>query len=97
MTATVRAKFNCDTVTMLKGSRPAADAKFDPTRGYDKYEDCICYSIVLTPVYTGNDGENSKFWSATPSGRLEMQVLNQPAGKMFEPGKAYYLDFTPAT
>ena len=96
MTATVRAKFDCQSITHSKGSRHAADATFDKNRGWDKYEECICSTLVLAPVYTGHDGENAKFWEATPSGRLEMQVINQPAAEMFKVGKSYYLDFTPA-
>ena len=94
MTATVRAKFNCDSVTMLKASRPAPDSVYDPNRGHDKFEECIAFSVKMSPVYTGDKGENQKFWSATPCGTLEMQVMNQPAGEMFKPGKSYYLDFT---
>jgi hypothetical protein len=96
MTEQVRAKFVCESVTLTKGSRPAADAVFDPNRGFDKYEPCTSYSVAMMPVYTGDKGENQKFWSATPSGKLEMQVMNQPAGEMFKPGKSYYLDFTEA-
>lgn len=42
------------------------------------------------------DGEENKSWSKwTPSGKLEMSVTNPDAQK-FEPGKSYYLDFSPA-
>lgn len=93
---TVRAKFTCDSVEITKGQRPAADAKYDARSGYDNYDPCKCYTVRMSPVYGGVKGENQKFWSATPSGKLEMQVMNQPAAEMFEPGKSYYLDFTPA-
>jgi hypothetical protein len=52
--------------------------------------------VRLSPVYGGVEGENAKFWSATPSGKIEMQVMNQPAAEMFKPGQSYYVDFTPA-
>jgi hypothetical protein len=44
----------------------------------------------------GNNEENKKFFSATPSGKLEIGVMNPEAAKKFEVGISYYLDFTPA-
>lgn len=38
--------------------------------------------------------ENQRFHKATPSGKLSMWVDNEAVD--FEPGKSYYLDFTPA-
>ena len=38
--------------------------------------------------------ENKKFWDATPSGRIEMDVLNPEAIEGFEVMKEYYVDFT---
>lgn len=51
------------------------------------------YTAIFTPV-TANDvnPENKKFWEATPNGKLEMTTIKQ---SFFEPGKEYYLDFTP--
>lgn len=50
-------------------------------------------SVVLTPVTNGSD-EDKSFWKWTPSGRIEMQVLNPDV--KFEPKKTYYVDFTEA-
>lgn len=48
--------------------------------------------IVLMPVCRG---EENKEWSKwTPSGRLEMGVLNETAAKEFIVGEEYYIDFT---
>lgn len=51
--------------------------------------------IVLSPV-TGGSEENKKFFKWTPSGRIELGVVNAEAAALFEPGKEYYIDFTPA-
>jgi len=40
--------------------------------------------------------EDNEFAVATPSGSLEMYVSNPAARDFLEPGKQYYLDFTPA-
>lgn len=51
--------------------------------------------IRLGAVY-GNNGENKDFADATPAGECWMQISNgRPAGQLFEPGKEYYVDFTP--
>lgn len=51
--------------------------------------------ITLTPV-TGTTEENKSFWKYTPSGKIELQVVNPEAADQFEVGKEYYIDFTPA-
>lgn len=40
--------------------------------------------------------EDNQFAVATPSGSLEMYVSNPAARDFLEPGKQYYLDFSPA-
>ncbi len=52
----------------------------------------------MSPVYGNGDPnhENTKFWQASPGGRLELSVVNAAAVERFEVGKEYYLDFTPA-
>lgn len=52
-------------------------------------------SVVLSPVSKGASDENTQFWQYTPSGKLEMFITNPSATQFFEPGKDYYLDFTP--
>lgn len=51
--------------------------------------------VTLYPV-NGNSEENASFFKWTPSGKIELGVLNPEAAKQFEPGKEYYVDFTPA-
>lgn len=55
-------------------------------------------SLVFNPVYGKGDPnhENTKFWQASPSGKLELNVINPQAWSQFELNKEYYLDFTPA-
>ena len=54
-------------------------------------------TLNFTPVYSSGSEENKAFWNATPTGSLQLGVVNQEAWKNFELGKEYYLDFTPAT
>lgn len=50
-------------------------------------------SVELWPAY----GEENKSWArATPSGKIEMGIDNPEAAVQFEPGKHYFVDFTPA-
>jgi hypothetical protein len=81
---TVRAKFrlvewkNCEGYT------------YDET---GKGHPCIVSSLVFVPV-SGSSPENKKFWSATPSGRIELGIVNPEAAKEFNLLKEYYVDFT---
>jgi hypothetical protein len=51
--------------------------------------------VILYPVL-GESEENKAYWKYTPSGKLEMQMINKEAADVFEVGKEYYIDFTPA-
>lgn len=51
-------------------------------------------SVKLSPVTSGSE-ENKGFWKYTPSGTLEMSITNPEASKQFEPGKEFYVDFSP--
>lgn len=48
--------------------------------------------IRMSPVMSGSD-ENKEFFKWTPSGRIELSTVNPEAGKVFELGKEYYVDF----
>ena len=84
---TVRAKFRLNSYT---------------TEMYDRWVDNKNVGLVekrtlnFTPVYGAGSEENKAFWDATPTGSLQLGVVNQDAWKQFELGKSYYLDFTPA-
>ena len=54
-------------------------------------------TIKLQPVYSNDpQHENKKFWEATPSGSIELNINNPDAVEEFELGKEYFVDFTPA-
>lgn len=69
-----------------------------------KYEDGKWVSGVVTSlefIPVGSSGkdkgdENKKFWEATPSGLIRLDVVNPEAVKEFELLKEYYVDFIPA-
>ena len=52
-------------------------------------------TLYMSPVYTGSD-ENKEFFKHTPGGQLIMYCVNEAALAQFEPGKEYYLDFSPS-
>lgn len=97
----VRAKFRCDTITRSVGSRPKVDAdgnRVKGNHGYEEREPCEMWTIRMSPVYGNGDPshENTKFWEASPGGSFEMNCVNAAAVALFDIGKEYYLDFTPA-
>ena len=52
--------------------------------------------VNMTAVTSGCE-ENKSFSEYTPSGSIQMTISNgKPAQELFEPGKEYYVDFTPA-
>ncbi len=52
----------------------------------------IHYNYVFAAVTSGSE-ENKSFFASTPSGKVELSALS---AELFEIGKEYYLDFTPA-
>ncbi|MEW6209818.1 MAG: hypothetical protein AB1631_15750 [Acidobacteriota bacterium] len=52
--------------------------------------------VNLSPVYAPDDKnhENHKFWEATPSGQLWMQINNPSAFDFFKEGEEVYLTFS---
>jgi hypothetical protein len=51
--------------------------------------------VKLEVVYTGSK-ENEQFFKWTPSGQIQMGIVNEAALGQFEVGKQYYVDFSPA-
>ncbi len=51
-------------------------------------------SITMSPVYDGTP-ENKEFFKYTPSGLIQLGIMNPPAAAQFVQGKSYYVDFTP--
>lgn len=52
--------------------------------------------VSFSPVILGSK-ENESFSKYTPSGNLSLSIsYDTPASEVFEEGKKYYLDITPA-
>jgi hypothetical protein len=93
----VRAKFRVEAIEITHQSgypEKTADGKVD----YSKPVTREMRTIKASPVFGNGDPshENTKFWQATPSGRVELGTVNAEAAAIFEVGKEYYVDFTPA-
>ena len=81
---TVRAKFFCKEITRTGWS----------DQGTPTPSTAVVYKFAA--VYSNKpDHENKAFWDATPTAELSMTITN-PGGQIFELGREYYLDFTPA-
>lgn len=80
----VRAKFRVTSITETEANRTneAGEKVFQKT-------------VKLSPVY-GNNEENKRFFESTPTGFMELGILNANASNQFTPGKEFYVDFTAA-
>lgn len=53
-------------------------------------------TVFLHTVYSEDiQSEDGRFTKASPWGEIKMLVDNPSASIQFEPGKSYYVDFTP--
>lgn len=52
-------------------------------------------SLTFLPVYSGSE-ENKAFFAATPTLTFSFGTVNEAAAAMFQQGKEYYVDLTPA-
>lgn len=73
---------------------PAVRAKFK-VEAKDVAPDGTTNQIRMSAVFDGSP-ENKEFFKYTPTGTLNLGVVNEVAAAAFEVGKEYYLDFTPA-
>ena len=56
-------------------------------------------NVSFRTVYEADaaaDTENARFTKATPWGEIRLGIDNPAALEQFQPGKSYYVDFTPA-
>lgn len=53
--------------------------------------------VSMSPVTSGSGSDNKSWSKYTPSGSLSMSITAEGAVGIFEPGKEYFLDFTPAS
>ena len=91
----VRAKFRLNSYTtemhtMGYERKPGTD---EPD--YSKPIKAEKRTLNMTPVTSGSE-EDKAFWNASPSGSIQLGVVNQEAWKHFELERTYYVDFTPA-
>jgi hypothetical protein len=92
MATTTRAKFRCTTVEQTS-SEPTEVQRYTPGEEPSTY---LTWPRVFrfSATYDESVPEDQRYAQATPIGNIEMRVDNPAVS--FEPGKAYYLDFTPA-
>lgn len=91
---TTRCKFFVTDIGRRMGQRRTVDKE----TGKEKWVPAEVQTIKLSPVYGNNDPnhENTKFWEASPSGSFELGTINAAAAAIFELGKEYYIDISPA-
>lgn len=80
----VRAKFYCQEISQTGYTKD----------GEPKVATGKLYKFAA--VYSNDPKhENKQFFTATPNAKLEMYIDN-PAAQVFELGREYYVDFSPA-
>ena len=59
------------------------------------YGNQLMKTIKLNPVYKSDDpeGENSKFWAASPNGEIRLGTINMDAAAQFEINAEFYVTF----
>ena len=87
----VRAKFQCYSVEQSKSEPYEVGARY--ATGETAKRMTWPRTYRFTPQYDPTVPEDQRYAQATPIGELRIQVDNPNVS--FEPGKAYYLDFTP--
>ncbi len=93
----VRAKFRVTSVESELHSRQLPEGKDEQGRTIYRSETVEKRTVKLAPVYSQDpDSENRAFWDATPTGKLELGVINPEAWTLFDLGGEYYLDITQA-
>lgn len=61
------------------------------TNAADPYQ-----TVTMRAEYDENDPEDTRFSKATPWGNIEFDLSNPAVLGMFEEGKSYFIDITPA-
>jgi hypothetical protein len=97
----IRCKFKVDQITRTQSTGALRDDDGNmrrDERGGFVYGPLEMWSVKMSPVYANGDPnhENSKFWSATPSGHFEFQSVNKEAVQSLELGGEYYIDIVAA-
>jgi len=97
----IRCKFKVQSITRFNQSGAKRGPNGSPLKdehGNYIYEPIAMASVKLHPVSGNSDPnhENSKFWSASPSGSFELNTVNLAAVEQLEIDGEYYVDITPA-
>lgn len=70
---------------------------FSKTPTFNTDKEIEGYMLHMGPVYDSNPtSENGIFYRYTPGGLVTLTTVSLTAAAMFDVGKEYYLDFTPA-
>jgi len=87
----VRAKFRVSEIT--RRTQRINTGEKDST-GNLVFKDDELQVVKLIPVYPQDSPENAEFYKWTPTGSIELGVLNKKAGDYFSLQSEYYIDFT---
>ena len=79
----VRAKFVVSEIRITQGGRQVPQEN-----GGWVWEPCEQRTVIANPVYGNGDPshENTKFWEASPSGSLELAVINPAVWPFWQGG-----------
>ena len=71
---------------------------FDQKTKEQNQENLVFFAVCKSGAYPedGTD-ENNSFAKWTPNAKFELSITNPALWGKFEPGKEYYVDFTPAS
>ena len=81
----------------MEGAVPTTRCKFHCTSvETNEYGGTIVRLSAVSPSPAADGfahGEDHAFWTATPTGKIEMQINNPYGSELFQPGADFYLDF----
>lgn len=83
---TVRCKFRLDEIRICTSTRQNVEGKWVPVE---------LRTLIFNPV-SSTSPENKLFWAATPTGQIQLGMVNPEAWQRFELGHEYYFDASPA-
>ena len=87
------AKFRLDHITSSLQTK-----LIDKTKPWqaDNIEKVEMRTLEFNPVFSNGDPnhENSKFWEATPSGKITLGTINPAAWQAFDLGEEVYVTFS---
>lgn len=91
----VRCRFQCQAVGAVIGGT-IYEKKDDGTDDFTKAVGRqTLFNVKLAPIHSSDPkSENKACWNSSPSGSLELNTITQD---VFEIGKDYFIDITPAS